>query len=212
MKTQLNFSRIFAAFLMAFTLISVTASAQTATQLTAAEREFAAKHLSETEALLQTTVKGLSKAQLSFKPSAEKWSVEEGVKHIAASEIELWKMVAGTLEKPANPTDRAKIQVTDQQLVEAVEDRTHKSKTFAALEPKNSIHSTEAEAMKSFIAERAKLINFVKTSNADLRNHVAVLELGTFDSYQLILLISAHTRRHTSQIKEVMADPNFPKK
>jgi hypothetical protein len=33
----------------------------------------------------------------------------------------------------------------------------------------------------------------------------------TLDTYQWLLLISAHMRRHTLQIVEVKADPNFPK-
>jgi len=35
--------------------------------------------------------------------------------------------------------------------------------------------------------------------------------IGTLDGYQWILLISGHERRHTLQILEVKADPNFPK-
>jgi hypothetical protein len=35
--------------------------------------------------------------------------------------------------------------------------------------------------------------------------------LGPLDAYQWILLISAHSERHTKQIEEVKADPNFPK-
>jgi uncharacterized damage-inducible protein DinB len=31
------------------------------------------------------------------------------------------------------------------------------------------------------------------------------------DGYQWLLLISAHSARHTAQIEEVKADPNFPK-
>jgi hypothetical protein len=31
------------------------------------------------------------------------------------------------------------------------------------------------------------------------------------DAYRWVLLMSAHTERHTNQIKEVKADPNFPK-
>ena len=48
----------------------------------------------------------------------------------------------------------------------------------------------------------------------DLRDHFRdhpVPAIGTLDAYQWILLISGHTRRHTAQILEVKADPNFPK-
>jgi hypothetical protein len=32
-----------------------------------------------------------------------------------------------------------------------------------------------------------------------------------WDAYEFILLIAAHSERHTSQIKEVKAGPNYPK-
>jgi hypothetical protein len=45
-----------------------------------------------------------------------------------------------------------------------------------------------------------------------MRNHVTESPmLGAMDAYQLMLLISAHTARHTAQIEEVKAHPNFPK-
>jgi len=45
-----------------------------------------------------------------------------------------------------------------------------------------------------------------------MRNHVAQTPVGMLDSYQLVLMIGAHSNRHTQQISEVMADPGFPKK
>ena len=39
-----------------------------------------------------------------------------------------------------------------------------------------------------------------------------VLQRITMDGYQWLLLLSAHSGRHTEQIEEVKADPNFPTK
>ena len=48
----------------------------------------------------------------------------------------------------------------------------------------------------------------------DLRAHVTDQNpLGMpLDAYEFLLLISAHSERHTKQILEVEADPNYPKK
>ena len=55
-------------------------------------------------------------------------------------------------------------------------------------------------------------MDYVRTTNDDLRDHFGPHPtLGTLDGYQWILLISAHSERHTKQIEEVKADPNFPK-
>ncbi|MBE9583220.1 DinB family protein [Mucilaginibacter sp. JRF] len=196
-------------------LLSITAYESHAQQqqktISKEERKEAVKFLSETEAGLLKTISNLTEAQLTFKPAADKWSVEDCVKHIAASETNLWQMVEASLKKSANPEARSGIKAADSVLIKAVEDRSHKSKTFAALEPANSPYKTVPEALAAFKADRAKLISFVKNTQDDLRNHVSVLPIGTFDAYQLILLISAHTQRHTQQITEIMASTNFPK-
>jgi hypothetical protein len=196
--------------LIVLSLVAYKGNAQQ-NQLTAKEREDAIRSLKETEAGVFNAVKGLTEAQLTYKPAADRWSVEECVKHIAASEKELWAMAEASLKKAPNPEKRAGIKLTDTALVKAVEDRSHKAKTFSALEPANSPYKTLAEALQAFKENREKLIDFVKNTNADLRNHVLELPLGTFDSYQFILLISAHSNRHTHQIDEVKADPGFPR-
>jgi len=45
-----------------------------------------------------------------------------------------------------------------------------------------------------------------------LRDHVTDSPMGKLDGYEFVLLIAAHSERHTKQINEVKADPNFPKK
>lgn len=156
-------------------------------------------------------MKGLSEAQLKFKPAADRWSVEECVKHIAASEQMLWQMTEGTIKQPATPEKRSEVKLTDDQVVQKIEDRSSKIKTTENLQPENTPFKSMADALTSFKTDREKLIGYVKSTNEDLRNHIAALPFGTFDSYQLILFIGAHSNRHTQQIKEVKADPNFPK-
>ena len=179
--------------------------------LTQKERDYASKILKDTEQGVFDSVKDLSEAQLKFKPAADKWSVEECVKHIAISEKNLWSMVEGSLKQPANPEKRAEIKLADEQVVKGTEDRTNKVKTSTALEPENTPYKSVADALASFKENREKLIAFVNNSSEDLRNHVSVLPMGTYDAYQLILLISAHSNRHTQQIGEVKANEHFPK-
>jgi len=179
--------------------------------ITPTEKVKAIQLLKQTESGVIDATKGLSEAQLNFKPAADKWSVAECIKHIAAAEKELWAMAEPTLKQPANPEKRAEIKFSDDDLIKAVEDRTQKSKTFAALEPANSPYKTVPEALTAFKERREKLITLINDTKIDLRNHVVVLPVGTYDSYQFILLIAAHSNRHTQQIDEVKASPDFPK-
>ncbi|HVZ57246.1 MAG TPA: DinB family protein [Chitinophagaceae bacterium] len=194
--------------LPALVLLSFTG---TKNPITDQERKTAIDLLSQTEQGVLDAVKGLSDAQLNFKAAPDRWSVEDNAKHIAESEMSLWQMVENQLKQPANPEKRSDIKVTDDQVVQMVENRTRKVKTLPNLEPQNTPFKTLDEALQSFRENREKLINYVKTTDDDLRGHVLTLPYGSFDAYQMILFIAAHSNRHTQQIGEVKADPGFPK-
>ena len=180
--------------------------------VTKKEKDLAIKFLTETQEGVLDAVKNLSDSQLRFKPAPDKWGVEDCLKHIAATEIGLWQLTEGNIKQTANPEKRADIKWTDEDVMKNIENRTNKVKTFAPFEPQNTSYKTTAEAIASFKENRAKLIGYIKNTDADLRNHVATLPVGSFDCYQMILFIGAHSNRHMQQINEVKADPNFPKK
>ena len=175
------------------------------------ERKDAAKFLKETEMGVYAAVKNLSEAQLKFKAAEDKWSVEDCLKHIAASETMLWQAANGAIEQAANPEKRTEIKMTDEEVKTKIADRSHKVKTMTPLEPQNIAFKNAEEALASFKGNRAKLITYVSDTEADLRNHVAIFPFASLDAYQVILFIGAHSRRHTLQIEEVKMDPNFPK-
>ena len=190
-------------------LVAIMTFAAPAT-LTKKERKFAKEHLKDTKKdYVKTT--NLSEAQLKFKAAPDRWSVEECAMHIAVSEKMMWQMVEDALKQPPNPEMRAEIKMTDEQLIGAVQTRTQKFKAPEVIQPQNSGFKNAAEAISSFKATRDKAIEFINGTAADLRNHVIKSPLGVLDAYQVVLLMSAHSNRHTQQMKEVMADPNFPK-
>jgi hypothetical protein len=127
------------------------------------------------------------------------------------AEMGIWKSVTDGLSQPPNPEKRVDIKVTDEQLVKGVQDRSSKFQAPEPLQPKNTSFKSAAEALASFKENRNKLINYIDDTQEDMRNHVINFPVGVMDAYQLVLLISAHSSRHTLQIKEIMGDPNFPK-
>jgi len=175
------------------------------------ERKFAKSFLSDTRSDLIKTVKGLSQAQLAFHSAPDRWSVEDCMKHIAAAEMGLRQMLDQSLQQPATPDKRTEVKVSDEDLIKMIEDRTHKAQAPEQLRPENTKFKSADEALNSFKDNRDKLIDFVKNTQEDLRNHIVDMQFIKIDAYQMVLFISAHSNRHTQQIKEVMADPNFPK-
>ncbi|HEX4426511.1 MAG TPA: DinB family protein, partial [Terriglobales bacterium] len=87
----------------------------------------------------------------------------------------------------------------------------HKLQAPEPLKPTNRYGSPEA-SIKHFVESRQQTIDFLKQHD-DLRTHSMEGPTGNkLDGYQWILLIAGHSERHTKQINEVKADPNFPKK
>lgn len=176
------------------------------------ERKLATTYLKTTRNDVAKSIKGLSEEQLNFKAAPDKWSVKECVYHIALAENNLRHWMDSIVNSPANPEKKADIKATDEQVMKGVSDRSHKVKTFEPFEPRNAKWSTAGEALKAFEESRDKLIDYVKTTQDDMRSHISVqTPLGPLDSYQLVLFISSHTNRHIQQIEEVKADPAFPK-
>ncbi|SFQ54606.1 DinB family protein [Parafilimonas terrae] len=178
-------------------------------ELTEAERKFAVDHLIKTRDDLINAVKGLSDAQLNFKPAPDRWSVLECAQHIALTSQGLFGFVQQTLQTPNDSALKA--TVTDEQFIGMVEDRSHKAQAAEPFKPVHAPYKTLDETLNAFNAGRDSLINYVQTTHDDLRGHIAELPFAKIDAYQAILLVSAHTNRHTQQIEEVKADPNFPK-
>jgi hypothetical protein len=197
--------------LLLFLVFSGLAGTPTSDVLSKKERKFAAEHMKSTKTELQDAIKGLSAAQLTYKISADKWSVQECVYHIAISEKTLWTMLEASMKAGPTPEKKKDLKVTDEQVVKMTEDRTNKVKTFPALEPQSTSYKSFDEALNEFKTTRAAHIKYIKATSEDLRNHFVQMPFGLLDCYQLCLLISSHTNRHVQQLNEVKANPAFPK-
>lgn len=197
--------------LLLFLVFSGLAGTPTDDVLSKKERKFAADHMKNTKMALHEAVKGLSSAQLNYRTSADKWSVQECVYHIAISEKNLWAMLETSMKSPATPEKKKDLKVTDEQVVKMIQDRTNKVKTFPTFEPQNTPYKSLEEAINDFKTTRAAHIKYIKATSEDLRNHFVQMPFGLLDCYQLCLMISSHTNRHIQQLTEVKADTGFPK-
>jgi len=180
--------------------------------LTSQERDAAVKQFETTRDNFLKSIAGLSEKQWTFKPAPDRWSVAEVAEHITISESTLLGLVQQRLmTSPAAPEKRAQVKGKDELIEEKVPDRSHKAQAPDFLKPTGR-WPTEAELVKTFETERAATIEYVRATNDDLRDHFFDHPaFGTLDGYQWLLLISTHSARHTAQIEEVKADPNFPK-
>jgi uncharacterized damage-inducible protein DinB len=177
--------------------------------LTQADREKCAKYLEQTRDGVAAATKGLSEAQMKFKPAPDRWSVAETLEHIALAEDFLLQNVTDKIMKaPAGSADRDVTKI-DTMVLAMIPDRSHKAQAPPPLVPTG--RWTPAQTLDHFQKSRAKTIEFLQ-STPDLREHVADSPLGQpMDPYEWMLFVAAHSERHTKQILEVKADPNSPK-
>ena len=180
-----------------------------AQELTQADKDKALQYLESTKKDVLDATTGLSPAQWNFKPAPDRWSIAECMEHIAASEDFIrGNIVDGVMKAP--PAPGRDVAAIDAGILENIPARKTKVQAPEPLKPTNRFGSPEG-SIKHFVESRAITEEFLKTTPG-LRDHAADSPTGAkWDAYEFILLIAAHSERHTNQIKEVKADPNYPK-
>ena len=191
-----------------FTVFCAAVLPLPAASLTAHEREFALQELHKSGMTFGKALEGLSEAQWKFKPAPDRWSIAECAEHVVTTDQMLF--VFATQKLMAMPAPESPEKRSDEAVLRASSDRSHRVKTMEFLEPKGRYPTCEAtvEALRS---GRMKIMEYIKTTQDDLRAH-GIKSFGAYsDAYQFLLTISAHADRHAQQIAEVKASPGYPK-
>lgn len=186
------------------------AAAAFADPLTQGERDRLMSHMHATRKQFLDSIGNLSEAQWNHKAGPDRWSIAECAEHIAVSEESLFQLVSEKILKgPVDPLKKA--AVTDDVVIKGVPDRTTRVQAPEFLKPKKR-WATREELVAAFKQSRDRNIAFVQTTQEDLRGHIAAHPvLKELDGYQWLLLVSAHSERHTLQIQEVKSDAAYPK-
>lgn len=206
--------RTFAPFAVVFALLlALGCSAPARAQLLSdADKAKALELLESSKKDVLAAVKYLSPAQWNFKAAPEKWSIAECMEHIAAAEDFIRGNIENGLMK-APPVPGRDVEKIDANIIAHVEDCSHKAQAPEPIMPTNRFGSPQG-SIDHFLKSRAETEDFLKNTPG-LRDHAVDSPAGPnapkWDAYEFILLIGAHSERHTKQILEVRADPNYPK-
>ena len=194
--------------------LAATLAAPTAAraQLTTDERAKLVKYLTDTRDQVVTESASLSEAQWSFKPGPDRWSVGEVVQHLSLAEPFIFGMQQKLVSGPAaSPEDRKKTQAQDEMVLKVIPDRTKKVNAPEPLQPVGKPAAARGDVLTAFREARTKTIDYTSKTSDDLRGRVGDSPMGPLDAYQWLLFIGAHTERHLAQLREVKADPKFPR-
>jgi DinB family protein len=184
--------------------------------LTTAEREKAVAHLERTRKLFLASVEGLTGPQVAFKTSPQRWSILECAEHLALAEDFLFAhtvsrvmAIPPTPERPvlAEPDLRAR----DELVLARVADRSLRAEAPEPLKPLQRFPTLQA-AVEHFNRARTQTADYARTTQDDMRSHITPgPPEQQMDAYEFLLMMAAHTERHTKQIQEVKASAGYPK-
>ena len=187
------------ALLFTFSFFVVSAFAQTSE----ADKEFAIKYLNATHENIVNTVNGISDEAWNYIPEAGGWSAANCVEHILVTEATFTGLAMNTVsQSEANDTD---LSGSDGMLIGTMANRGTRVTTAPQFEPSGRWDS-KADMLEALEESRTKLIDFITTTDKDLRHYKAQLPFGEIDMVQLMLVISAHSQRHTFQMTEVLTE------
>lgn len=131
------------------------------------------------------------------RPEENAWSVLECAEHVAVAERGMFS----ALEK-RKAIDAAPDKSKDALIQAFALNRTEKLPAPERAHPKGRF-STLADAVGDFRFARERTLTYLQGINEDLRTSTAAHPLGTFDSYQLVLIMALHAERHALQVEEI---------
>jgi hypothetical protein len=193
-----------------FAGLTLPLAAASSGTLTDSERAFLIQTLEQTKKGFLASINGVSDAQWRFKPDPKVWSVAECAEHIVLAEDFIAERAQMILKSPAVERPATSNSEVDHRIVMMVEDRSQKAQAPEPIVPSGKFN-TPAEAAAEFVKRRDRNIAYVRTTQDDLRVHIFKgPPLGSADAYQFMLLMAAHSARHTAQIREVQANAGYP--
>ena len=186
-------------------LVSLGATA-TSEPMTDLDRQRLIAHLEMTAGWLLDEVSGLTEAQLRFRPKPGSWTIAEVLDHLIVVAPIYWQDLQAALKEPAVERGNSS---SDVGILWYGIDRTYRERAIPSELPKGGVRDLQS-ALDTYRKHHSRLLDFARTTKADLRAHV--VKRQSSDAYQWALLISTHEQRHILQIREIKSDARFPKK
>lgn len=175
------------------------------------ERQYVVDLLEANARKFLDDIEHVSDEQWKFKSASNVWSVAEVAEHITLSEGLLYSIVQKTLLAPADDAKAKTLTGNETKLLVSVMDRSVKAQAPEVIKPTGRF-ATKRELIEAFKIARDQTINYVKTTQDPLKNHVARHPaFGELTTYQWLVFIAGHANRHVAQLEEVKTNINFPK-
>lgn len=158
----------------------------------------------------------MSKAQWTFKPAPDQWSIAENLDHIVIVQERVLGPILTQLASAPAPFANRDHKAVDAIVIHQFPTRLAKFPAPEFVRPADQI--VPRELLDRLKTNYIRLMDYLE-STPGLRQHAGeaaplkAVSNGAYevmDCYQWVLAAAAHTERHAKQMLEVMADDNFP--
>jgi hypothetical protein len=188
-----------------FNLLAAKAS------MTAEERAHVVQLLKDSENEYLFSIEDVNEAQWNWKPAPDRWSVGQTAEHIMQSEVILFRLIHHAIESPANPDWGTKTAGKTELIERVMPDRSQKATAPETTKPQGL---SKEVVVRRFKEVRAQIIRFAEETQIALKEHTAehlFPAFATLNTYQWLLMVPLHNRRHDHQIAEIKATLGYPK-
>jgi uncharacterized damage-inducible protein DinB len=159
---------------------------------------------------LKAVTTDLSENQLKFKPAEDRWSIMSNVIHLVNVENRIYDIIITSLKTPG---DGQNSTVKDEDFYKRMVTRNTNFKATGELLPDESKYANFTEVLKAFIQTRTRTLDFLKTTEENLRDHFSKMGASiNLDAVQWAQYAASHCYRHIEQIEEIKGHNGFPKK
>lgn len=175
------------------------------------ERTFLLEYFRATRTGLLSSVSGLSENQWNYRSGPDRWTIAEIVEHITIAENRIFDLISNRILQTPPVIDIPPSQITEDSILALAHDRTQKFQAPESIRPVHQFSDSKS-VLEAFEKARGLTVTFVKETPVDLRRYFGPHPVfkQNIDGYQWLVVLAAHCERHTAQINEVKADPNFP--
>jgi hypothetical protein len=181
--------------------------------MTPKTQEIAARIATAREELVYA-VDGLEPAQLSHQPGENAWSIEDVLHHLALSEEATAKLLERMLrqaqENPLPPDPDPNRSVVGSIDTAAAAAAKRKAEAPDRVMPRSRVEAAESlsrlRVSRTSVLERLGALSPYDLSRLTFPHPF----FGDFNTYQWVLLIGWHERRHAKQIERIKDGADFP--
>jgi len=196
---------------LVFMVFPISVNAQEVLHWTEDDRKYLLENLIRSRDELLKETEGLSKKQWEFKESADRWSINQVVEHLAIFELIFDREISIALRGKPQPEFNKDVKPDSYYSNFIMEETPHvtieytKPFTYSVPLGMNDIKSNIAW----FVKMRNESVEYIKTTKEDLRLYYR--NAGSTNLHQTYIYVFGHVDRHLRQIKKVKQHPNYPK-